>query len=120
MDMVTEIPDGFQMPDIFFGLLFKTEIDDLMDVLQRFIQCLPLRITPLKKRALHHIEAIFIFFNKNREIDLIGSFHAVLIVVSTPQVIKKLLVVGGNCLSYSHLPDDPRDRRRRVALPEDI
>jgi hypothetical protein len=63
-DMITEIMNGFQVPDFLFCLLFETEIDDLMDVLERFIQCLPLGITSWKERALNHIEAVFVFFNK--------------------------------------------------------
>ncbi|MBP2144655.1 hypothetical protein J2129_000109 [Methanofollis sp. W23] len=76
------------MPDGLFRLLLKIEFDDLMDVLQCFVQGLPLRITPRKEGTLHHIEAIFIFFDKNREMNLIGSFHAILIVGSTLHIIK--------------------------------
>jgi len=73
--MVTEIPDGFQMPDGLFWLFFEAELDDFVEVLQRFVQCLPLRITTRKKRAFYHIEAIFVFTGKNWEIYPIRSGH---------------------------------------------
>lgn len=74
--MITEILNRFQMSDGLFCLFFETEFEDFVDVLQRFIKCLPLRITSWKKRTFYHIEAIFVFLDKNRKVNRICSGHS--------------------------------------------